>query len=132
DLQSVDLANKLAPQYNARLKESLSKRRTLFYANVYDLRHGDLIVNYNEFGFRTACEACCGTEGRLARILTCGPTSSLCKDRSKHVFWNPYHPSEAAKLISYIIADKLLYGMSLRTAVYDMVDTISLDDIFEL
>lgn len=60
-------------------------------------------------GFRTASEACCETKGRLAGILPCGSTSSLCTDRSKHVFWDAYHPSEAANLL---IADKLLYGDS--------------------
>jgi len=60
-------------------------------------------------GFRTASEACCETRGRLAGILPCGPTSSLCTDRSKHVFWDAYHPTEAANLL---IADKLLYGDS--------------------
>uniref|UniRef100_A0A2P2J425 GDSL esterase/lipase At2g23540 n=1 Tax=Rhizophora mucronata TaxID=61149 RepID=A0A2P2J425_RHIMU len=31
----------------------------------------------------------------------------MCEDRSKHVFWDPYHPSEAANLI---IAKQLVDG----------------------
>lgn len=31
----------------------------------------------------------------------------MCADRDKHVFWDPYHPSEAANLI---IAKQLLEG----------------------
>ncbi|CAN1225185.1 GDSL esterase/lipase At2g23540 [Linum grandiflorum] len=58
-------------------------------------------------GFSTATRACCGNGGQFAGIVPCGPTSSMCKDRSKHVFWDPYHPSEAANLI---IAKQLLDG----------------------
>ncbi|KAL0876287.1 hypothetical protein Bca101_025992 [Brassica carinata] len=56
DKQCVDLANKLALQYNARLKDLLMvelkdslKDAHFVYANVYDLVM-DLIVNYKEYG----------------------------------------------------------------------------------
>ena len=49
---------------------------------------------------------CCGNEGQYAGIIFCGPTSSLC-NRDKHVFWDPYHPSEAANIL---IAKQLLQG----------------------
>lgn len=39
--------------------------------------------------------------------MPCRPGSSMCSDRDKYVFWDPYHPSEAANLI---IADRLLDG----------------------
>lgn len=58
-------------------------------------------------GFSTASKACCGNGGQFAGIVPCGPTSSMCSDRSMHVFWDPYHPSEAANLI---LAKKLLDG----------------------
>lgn len=58
-------------------------------------------------GFATASEACCGNGGQYAGIIPCGPTSSMCNDREKHVFWDPYHPSEAANVI---IARQLLNG----------------------
>ena len=31
----------------------------------------------------------------------------MCEERDKYVFWDPYHPSEAANVI---IAKQLLYG----------------------
>jgi len=65
-----------------------------------------LIGNKNA-GFRTASRACCGNGGQFAGIIPCGPTSSMCSDRYKHVFWDPYHPSEAANLI---LAKQLLDG----------------------
>ncbi|CAK9315193.1 unnamed protein product [Citrullus colocynthis] len=110
--QCVDLANKLALQYNAKLKDLLANLNknlpssTFVYANVYDLVM-ELIVNYDNYGFKTASRACCGNGGQFAGIIPCGPQSSLCTERSRHVFWDPYHPSEAANLI---IAKKLLDG----------------------
>ncbi|CAN1188388.1 GDSL esterase/lipase At2g23540 [Linum perenne] len=110
--ECVDLANKLALQYNARLKDLLAELNdnlpgaVFVHANVYDLVM-ELITNYDKYGFSTATRACCGNGGQFAGIVPCGPTSSMCKDRSKHVFWDPYHPSEAANLI---IAKQLLDG----------------------
>ncbi|EOX91281.1 hypothetical protein QUC31_003029 [Theobroma cacao] len=110
--ECVDLANKLAKQYNSRLQNLLTELNgklpgaTFVVANVYDLVM-ELITNYEKYGFITASKACCGNGGQFAGIIPCGPTSTMCKDRDKHVFWDPYHPSEAANLI---IARQLLYG----------------------
>ncbi|XP_057763058.1 GDSL esterase/lipase At2g23540-like [Arachis stenosperma] len=109
-----DLANKLAVQYNGRLKDLLAELNDnlpgakFVLANVYDLVM-ELITNYAKYGLRTGSSACCGFGGQsqLAGIIPCGPTSSLCSDRYKHVFWDAYHPSEAANLI---LAKQLLDG----------------------
>ncbi|QHO40775.1 GDSL esterase/lipase [Arachis hypogaea] len=109
-----DLANKLAVQYNGRLKDLLAELNdnlpgaNFVLANVYDLVM-ELITNYAKYGLRTGSSACCGFGGQsqLAGIIPCGPTSSLCSDRYKHVFWDAYHPSEAANLI---LAKQLLDG----------------------
>ncbi|KAL9378415.1 hypothetical protein Peur_029750 [Populus x canadensis] len=110
--ECVGLANKLAVQYNGRLKDLLAELNenlpgaTFVLANVYDMVM-ELITNYEKYGFTTSSRACCGNGGQFAGIIPCGPTSTLCEDRSKHVFWDPYHPSEAANVI---IAKKLLDG----------------------
>ncbi|XP_010417101.1 PREDICTED: GDSL esterase/lipase At2g23540-like [Camelina sativa] len=110
--ECVDLANKLANQYNVKLKsllDELNKKlpgAMFVHANVYDLVM-ELITNYKEYGFISATKACCGNGGQYAGIIPCGPTSSLCEERDKYVFWDPYHPSEAANVI---IAKQLLYG----------------------
>ncbi|KAL0461491.1 UNVERIFIED_CONTAM: GDSL esterase/lipase [Sesamum latifolium] len=112
--ECVSLPNKLALQYNARLKDLLQELNenlpgaTFVHANVYDLVM-ELITNYAKYGFTTASRACCGNGGQFAGIIPCGPTSSMCSDRDKHVFWDPYHPSEAANVI---IAKQLLDGDS--------------------
>ncbi|KAH6803102.1 GDSL-like Lipase/Acylhydrolase superfamily protein [Perilla frutescens var. frutescens] len=110
--ECVSLPNKLALQYNAKLKDLLQELNenlggaTFVLANVYDLVM-ELITNYAKYGFTTASTACCGNGGQYAGIIPCGPTSSMCSDRDKHVFWDPYHPSEAANLI---IAKQLMDG----------------------
>ncbi|KAJ0704148.1 putative triacylglycerol lipase [Helianthus annuus] len=110
--ECVALPNKLALQYNAKLKDLVAELNdnlpgaTFVHANVYDLVL-ELITNYDKYGFNTASKACCGNGGQYAGIIPCGPTSSLCEDREKHVFWDPYHPSEAANVI---IAKQLLQG----------------------
>ncbi|XP_045786311.1 GDSL esterase/lipase At2g23540 [Trifolium pratense] len=110
--ECVDLANKLAIQYNGRLKDMLAELNdnlpgaTFVLANVYDLVM-ELIKNYDKYGFTTSSKACCGNGGQFAGIIPCGPTSSICNDRYKHVFWDPYHPSEASNII---IAKQLLDG----------------------
>ncbi|KAK6924107.1 GDSL lipase/esterase [Dillenia turbinata] len=112
--QCVDLANKLALQYDGRLRDLLAELNdnlpgaTFVHANVYDLVM-ELITNYEKYGFESASKACCGTGGQFQGIIPCGPTSSMCEDRSKHVFWDPYHPSEAANLI---IAKQIVDGDS--------------------
>ncbi|XP_015937335.1 GDSL esterase/lipase At2g23540 [Arachis duranensis] len=110
--ECVDLANKLALQYNARLKDLLAELNdnlpgaTFVLANVYILIKM-LLSKFIFSGFTTASRACCGNGGQFAGIIPCGPTSSMCTDRYKHVFWDPYHPSEAANLI---LAKQLLDG----------------------
>ncbi|XP_077233555.1 GDSL esterase/lipase At2g23540-like [Tasmannia lanceolata] len=110
--ECVKLPNDLAVQYNGRLKDLLAELNDnlpgskFCLANVYDLVL-EVITNYAKYGFRTASIACCGNGGQYQGIIPCGPTSTLCNDRSKHVFWDPYHPSEAANLI---IAKQLIDG----------------------
>ncbi|KAK1440721.1 hypothetical protein QVD17_06552 [Tagetes erecta] len=110
--ECVALPNELALRYNAKLKDLVAQLNenlhgaTFVHANVYDLVL-ELITNYDKYGFTTASKACCGNGGQYAGIIPCGPTSTLCHDRDKHVFWDPYHPSEAANVL---IANQLLQG----------------------
>ncbi|XP_074348227.1 GDSL esterase/lipase At2g23540-like [Apium graveolens] len=111
ELQCVGLPNKMARHYNAGLKTlvlDLNKTlhgATFVLANVYDLVM-EVITNHEKYGFESAGSACCGN-GQLGGIMPCRPGSSMCLDRDKYVFWDPYHPSEAANLI---IANQLLDG----------------------
>lgn len=55
-------------------------------------------------GFSNSDSPCCSF-GRIRPALTCVPASVLCKDRSKYVFWDEYHPSDKA---NELIANELI------------------------
>lgn len=61
-------------------------------------------------GFEDANEPCCGgyfPPFICFKISGTNRSSALCADRSKYVFWDAYHPTEAANMI---IAKGLLDG----------------------
>lgn len=60
-------------------------------------------------GFENANSACCRVAGRFGGLIPCGSPSKVCEDRSKFVFWDPYHPSDAANVI---VARRLMDGDS--------------------
>ncbi|GLJ26158.1 hypothetical protein SUGI_0501570 [Cryptomeria japonica] len=67
-----------------------------------------LIQNPQQYGFNNSDAPCC-TVGRIRPTLTCLAAAKLCKDRSKYVFWDEYHPSDAANVV---IAENLLPTLS--------------------
>lgn len=70
-----------------------------------------LYRNYVCFaGFQNADSPCCSF-WNIRPALTCVPASSLCKDRSKYVFWDEYHPTDSA---NELIANELIkkFGLS--------------------
>ncbi|KAH7666871.1 GDSL lipase/esterase protein [Dioscorea alata] len=101
--ECVSLPNQLAMQYNEKFKDLMNELNErlpgakFVIANVYDVVM-ELITNYQHYGFESASVSCC-RNGPFSGIVPCGPTSSMCADRSKYLFWDPYHPSEAANLI---------------------------------
>ncbi|KAL0348575.1 UNVERIFIED_CONTAM: GDSL esterase/lipase [Sesamum angustifolium] len=106
--------NQLAQLFNAPLRALLTQlhadldQSNFIYADVYRIVH-DIIQNYSSYGFNNANSACCGIAGRFDGLIPCGPTSKVCEDRSKYVFWDPFHPTDAA---NSIIAMRLVDGDS--------------------
>ncbi|KAE8708435.1 GDSL esterase/lipase [Hibiscus syriacus] len=109
--------NALIQAYNQRLKKLLNRLNQemgpdaiFVFANSYDV-FMDILANYRGFGFENADEPCCG--GYLPPFVCFkrgdanSSTSALCDDRSKYVFWDAYHPTEAANVI---IAKQLVDG----------------------
>ncbi|XP_073049306.1 GDSL esterase/lipase At5g45670-like [Primulina eburnea] len=58
----------------------------------------DLIDNPSTFGFRVANAGCCGV-GRNNGQMTCLPMQTPCLNRNEYLFWDAFHPSEAANII---------------------------------
>ncbi|CAM0872906.1 unnamed protein product [Alopecurus aequalis] len=108
----AELPNQLAQSFNRKLRglvnelsASLGGPRFL-YADVYRI-FSDIIANYKSHGFEVADSACCYVGGRFGGLVPCGPGSRYCADRSKYVFWDAYHPSDAANAL---IARRILDG----------------------
>ncbi|CAN7084871.1 unnamed protein product [Brassica oleracea var. botrytis] len=112
-----DQVNQIVRGYNMKLRHSLRTlnnelgyhNTTFVYANSYDL-FLKLILNYRQFGLENADKPCCGG---YFPPFTCfkGPnqnsSEAACEERSEFVFWDAYHPTEAANLI---VAKALLDG----------------------
>ncbi|KAL6901968.1 hypothetical protein ACP4OV_004844 [Aristida adscensionis] len=108
----AEFPNQLAQSFNRRLRALVGELGAALpgsrfvYADVYRI-FSDIIANYRSHGFEVADAACCRAGGRFGGLVPCGPTSMYCADRSKYVFWDPYHPGEAANAL---IARRILDG----------------------
>ncbi|CAA0395452.1 unnamed protein product [Arabidopsis thaliana] len=104
--------NEVAQMYNLKLKilvEELNNNlqgSRFVYGDVFRIVY-DIIQNYSSYGFESEKIPCCSLVGKVGGLIPCGPPSKVCMDRSKYVFWDPYHPTEAANII---IARRLLSG----------------------
>ncbi|XP_066314082.1 GDSL esterase/lipase At1g33811-like [Miscanthus floridulus] len=58
----------------------------------------DLMANAAAHGFTMLDRGCCGV-GRNNGQITCLPLQRPCDDRSKYMFWDAFHPTEAAHRI---------------------------------
>ncbi|XP_073157332.1 GDSL esterase/lipase At5g55050 [Henckelia pumila] len=55
----------------------------------------DFIRNPAAYGFKEIKSACCGL-GKLRAQVPCTPISQYCSNRGEYLFWDIYHPTEAA------------------------------------
>ncbi|GJN01987.1 hypothetical protein PR202_ga19295 [Eleusine coracana subsp. coracana] len=105
----------VAYRYNKKLKmmvgqmnQEMGPESKFVYANTYEVVT-EIIQHYNRYGFDNALDPCCG--GSFPPFLCIGmansSSSSLCKERSKYVFWDAFHPTEAA---NFVVAAKLVDG----------------------
>ncbi|ERN08242.1 hypothetical protein AMTRI_Chr09g17750 [Amborella trichopoda] len=109
-------ANKAVVGYNKKLYQMLQKlnielgpQAIFVYANSYDIVM-DIVQNRSKYGFEDGNNPCCGAIPPFICIVrkdTRNNSSMFCDDRSKFVFWDVFHPTEAA---NNIIANKLLDG----------------------
>ncbi|KAL9314210.1 hypothetical protein ACSQ67_019662 [Phaseolus vulgaris] len=104
-----DRTNKLAIRFNkggSKLIDELEKQlpnSSFRFGDAYDVVN-DVISNPNKYGFQNSDSPCCSFRN-IRPALTCIPASKLCKDRSKYVFWDEYHPSDRA---NELIAKELI------------------------
>ncbi|KAF7021123.1 hypothetical protein CFC21_034120 [Triticum aestivum] len=72
----------------------------------------DLAANAAAYGFTVLDRGCCGV-GRNNGQITCLPMQRPCDDRTKYIFWDAFHPTEAA---NRIIANKVFSSSSTTDA----------------
>ncbi|KAM7267328.1 hypothetical protein ACFE04_009494 [Oxalis oulophora] len=101
-----DSTNTLALNFNkagSKLIDGLSKKlpnASYQFGDSYDVVN-DVIYKDR---FSNTDSPCCSF-WKIRPALTCTPASSLCKDRSKYLFWDEYHPSDKA---NELIANSLI------------------------
>ncbi|PKU73380.1 GDSL esterase/lipase [Dendrobium catenatum] len=67
------------------------------YVNTYESSK-DLVKNAMAYGFNVVDKGCCGV-GRNNGQITCLPLQTPCANHSSHLFWDAFHPTEAANQI---------------------------------
>ncbi|KAF5778935.1 putative triacylglycerol lipase [Helianthus annuus] len=107
----ASLANDLAVMFNTQLRSLVSQLNTNYtdaifvYGNTYGAV-SDIITNSRNYGFTVTDSGCCGI-GRNQGEITCLPFSAPCVNRDQHVFWDAFHPTQAA---NRILAEKAYNG----------------------
>ncbi|KAH0938493.1 hypothetical protein HID58_005954 [Brassica napus] len=101
-------ASSLAVRFNKAATTMLKDLETKLpnanykFGEAYNLVN-DVITNPQKYGFDNSDSPCCSFY-RIRPALTCIPASTLCKDRSKYVFWDEYHPTDKAnELVANIL-----------------------------
>ncbi|KDP25781.1 hypothetical protein JCGZ_22503 [Jatropha curcas] len=90
------------------LNQRLPNAKLLFADTYGDVL--DLIDNPTAYGFKVSNTSCCNVDTSVGGL--CLPNSKLCKNRREYVFWDAFHPSDAAnqvlaeKFFSLLFTDK--------------------------
>ncbi|KAG2371466.1 GDSL esterase/lipase [Vigna angularis] len=101
--------NKKLNTTSQSLQKSLSGLK-LVILDIYQPLY-DLVTKPSENGFSEARKACCGT-GLLETSILCNKESiGTCANASEYVFWDGFHPSEAANKV--LSGELLAAGISL-------------------
>ncbi|KAG0568701.1 hypothetical protein M758_6G036300 [Ceratodon purpureus] len=97
--------NELVSGFNTALKALVDELNDAYptakfvVANSYNVVM-QIIENPAAYGFTTKDQACCGMPVGLYHGLTpCFPGVPFCKNRKSHLFWDSFHPTDAANAI---------------------------------
>ncbi|CAL1410456.1 unnamed protein product [Linum trigynum] len=99
-VQRINAANTI---FNNKLRSLVAQfnRNTpdakFIYINAYGIFQ-DLINSPARFGFRVTNAGCCGV-GRNNGQITCLPFQTPCRNRNEYLFWDAFHPTEAANVV---------------------------------
>ncbi|XP_022156042.1 GDSL esterase/lipase At5g55050-like [Momordica charantia] len=108
-----DEMNYWAGKYNTALRSLLHRLEmelpgfAYSYGDVYALI-SHVMETPSKYGFIEIEAACCGL-GHLNAVVPCIPMASLCPNRSDHLFWDPFHPSQK---VNRIVVDYMFDGFN--------------------
>ncbi|KAL2608270.1 hypothetical protein R1flu_026843 [Riccia fluitans] len=119
-----DPENSIIRDFNTAVKglvqelNAKSGQPNFILVNAYD-KVSDMIARKGDYGFSTASTACCGTVGPYNALLPCNILSTVCADRRVSLFWDAYHPSDAANvfLAQQFVDGSDGYPMNIRQLV---------------
>ncbi|KAM7500609.1 hypothetical protein LguiA_025023 [Lonicera macranthoides] len=99
-VQRINVANQM---FNSRLKSLVNDFNNnladgkFIYVNAYGIFQ-DIVSRPSYFGFTNTNAGCCGV-GRNNGQITCLPLQTPCQNRDEYLFWDAFHPTEAANVI---------------------------------
>ncbi|XP_031129922.1 GDSL esterase/lipase At5g45670-like isoform X2 [Ipomoea triloba] len=99
-VERINVANRI---FNDKLRALVDDLNTntpdarFTFINAYAIFQ-DIVNNPSAFGFRVTNAGCCGV-GRNNGQITCLPLQNPCPNRDEYLFWDAYHPGEAANTI---------------------------------
>ncbi|XP_059653920.1 GDSL esterase/lipase At5g55050-like [Cornus florida] len=96
--------NEAARAFHSALDTLLSKLSSDLQDMKYSLGNTykmtiDVIDNPLPNNFKDVQSACCGS-GRLNAEVGCLPDANLCANRNEYLFWDLYHPTQAASRLA--------------------------------
>ncbi|KAJ9172595.1 hypothetical protein P3X46_015812 [Hevea brasiliensis] len=92
--------NDLAQSFYNATETTLTKMSSQVVGMKYSLGNAyamtsDIIDNPFVFGLKEVKQACCGNGN-----FPCNASASLCPDRQEYLFWDQFHPTEAASRLA--------------------------------
>ncbi|CAH9091479.1 unnamed protein product [Cuscuta europaea] len=106
--QCLSRVNDMVLQFNSRLRTLVDQLNQdlvaskFIYGNTFEA-FSNIITNASTYGFIVKDMGCCG----IAKQITCLPFSIPCPDRTKYIFWDAFHPTEA---VNHILANNAYSG----------------------
>ncbi|KAL9236814.1 hypothetical protein vseg_011440 [Gypsophila vaccaria] len=103
DRSCIEPLSAVARDYNKLLQNELISLQLYLANNVTKIVYIDIYTVLNDiiqgnqknstYSFEDVSSGCCGT-GYLEAAYLCNPSSYVCSDASKYVFWDSIHPTQ--------------------------------------
>ncbi|KAD5960656.1 hypothetical protein E3N88_12128 [Mikania micrantha] len=100
--QCLHQVNEWVIQFNSKVQKLINllnmklKNAQLTFVDTYqDVL--DLVDSPSNYGFKVSNASCCNVDTAVGGL--CLSNASVCKNRKEYVFWDAFHPSDAANAV---------------------------------